>query len=453
MNDQTSGRIASASPSGAQFQVLRKLMANASWLFAGNSFGVALGVIQGLVVARFLGVESFGIFALISSLTASINQIVDSRVWETVVKYVHKFKEQGRSDKAVALIKMCLLIDLCSALIGSTILFLIADRAAEVLMQTSAYSKHLMFFGLTILAAFPTGTCTALLRVDERFRGLAFKESLIALIRMMAVLIALFYTTEPLLGIVFAYVFCACVDSMVSVGMSRRTWVSLGLTSFRSSRFTLLRGHRREILRFLIYSNLIAFTKLIQQQTGTLMTGYWLGPAAVGWYRAAKRFADLMLIPLSPLTVAIYPEFTRLWHEKKYSLLKSTFVRISLGFAALGVSVGMAMAFAAKTIFTLALGPEYDESIPVYYLLVLGSTLQAGFLLIPQLLRAMGRIGSTFLGNVLCTIAYAVTLAMTLPYYGLIGVGFAYLALSVVWIGISITTMHAAWKQFPGRIT
>ncbi|HSL23491.1 MAG TPA: oligosaccharide flippase family protein, partial [Vicinamibacterales bacterium] len=61
-------------------RALRRVLNNSAWLLSSNSVGLALSFLQGILIARMLGAESFGAFALITSFTTVVNQFADSRV-------------------------------------------------------------------------------------------------------------------------------------------------------------------------------------------------------------------------------------------------------------------------------------------------------------------------------------------------------------------------------------
>ncbi len=68
-------------------RLFQRLLANAGWLLTSDVVASGLGFTQTIILARVLGVEQFGVFALIQTYSTTVNQFVDSRVWEAVVKF------------------------------------------------------------------------------------------------------------------------------------------------------------------------------------------------------------------------------------------------------------------------------------------------------------------------------------------------------------------------------
>ena len=92
-------------------QSFRRVLSHSGWVLSANTVTLVLSFAQGILVARVLGVEQYGILALITTYTTTINQFVDSRVWETATKFVIQYKETGELPRASAVVKLCYLVD------------------------------------------------------------------------------------------------------------------------------------------------------------------------------------------------------------------------------------------------------------------------------------------------------------------------------------------------------
>ena len=90
----------------------KNLLKNASWLF---SWGIATSIfaaVEPVLIARFLGVEQFGLFSLIIAYVGIVNGLIDLRSFHAVVRYVGQYWELGEKDKVLSFIKffLCFLI-------------------------------------------------------------------------------------------------------------------------------------------------------------------------------------------------------------------------------------------------------------------------------------------------------------------------------------------------------
>ncbi|WP_158222411.1 oligosaccharide flippase family protein [Tamilnaduibacter salinus] len=75
--------------------VFKKLISNASVLLSGGLLVSLLGVVSVVLVARQLGPETFGIFALLTSTVLVVDRLVNFQSWQAVVRYGSKLHKDG----------------------------------------------------------------------------------------------------------------------------------------------------------------------------------------------------------------------------------------------------------------------------------------------------------------------------------------------------------------------
>ena len=64
---------------------------NASWLLSSSVTTAGLTAVKALILARFLGAAAYGELGVIIATVAVLNQLVDFRSIETIIKYVNLF--------------------------------------------------------------------------------------------------------------------------------------------------------------------------------------------------------------------------------------------------------------------------------------------------------------------------------------------------------------------------
>ena len=108
--------------------IYKKLLQNTSWLFAGKSVGSIFSGLQGILIARYLGLVQFGLFSIVQAFVDILNIFIDLRVWEAATKYVGDYWKAGEREKVCSLIKFFYLIDL----VTGTLAFIVAILTAEL---------------------------------------------------------------------------------------------------------------------------------------------------------------------------------------------------------------------------------------------------------------------------------------------------------------------------------
>jgi O-antigen/teichoic acid export membrane protein len=424
----------------------RRLLKNIGWLFGSSGINAVISAVQGLLVARWLGVEQFGVFAVITAFTTAVNQLVDSRVWETAIQFVTRFRAENRPDKATAIVKLCYVIDLASAIVGVLLIWLLATWAAALFVQDAGKAGLIRIYALSILFAAPAGTSSALLRVAGRFRWLAARDVISALLRMAGV-IAVLLLGYGVAGLIWVYVVAALVDTSLVLALLRPVYPTLGLLSLRATPLRTVGKDYRPVLTYLAWSNVNVLLKMAQAHLGTLLAGAFLGPKAAGYLRLARRLTDLMIVPAAPVSIAVYPEFARLWHERRYAELKRSFWRLTILLSGLAVAMGLGLVLFGGLIIRWTVGPDYLPALPVLYWLVAGTALAVAMNCVPQLTRAIGRMKRDFLANFISVVCHVVALRWLLPVWGLEGAGIAHLVLVVVWAVFAASTVRVIFAS------
>lgn len=433
----------SSSQSGRGF---RRLLKNIGWLFGSSGVNAIISAVQGLLVARWLGVEQFGVFATITAFTTAVNQLVDSRVWETAIKFVTKFRTENRPDKATALVKLCYLIDVSSAVAGVALICILARWAAAFFVQDAGAAPLIRIYALSILFAAPAGTSSALLRVAGKFRWLATRDVISALLRTAGVIVVLL-SGYGVAGLIWVYVVAALFDTGLVLALLRPVYPTLGLMSMRTTPVRTVGPDLRPVLSYLAWSNVNVLLKMAQAHLGTLLAGAWLGPKAAGYLRLARRLADLMIVPAGAVSLAVYPEFARLWHERRLKELKRSFWRLTVLLCGLAVLMSLVLVVLGGLIIRLTVGEEYLPALPVLNWLVAGTALAVSMNCVPQLIRALGLMKRDFVANLVSVVCHVAALAWLLPVWGVAGAGVAHLVLVAVWAVFASMTVGLIFSR------
>jgi hypothetical protein len=65
--------------------LFRRVVTNSGYLFSTTGLSAALGMLQGILVARLLGVDGYGLVGVITLFTGVVNNLVSFRMGELVI--------------------------------------------------------------------------------------------------------------------------------------------------------------------------------------------------------------------------------------------------------------------------------------------------------------------------------------------------------------------------------
>ena len=334
--------------------------------------GVALGamLVQGLVVARALGPDLYGVYALAFTFGSFVFLVLDPRAGEAVVRYVSEFRAQADPERARAVVRGGFLLDSVWGLGGLAVVALATPLASRILhIEDHAAVVPVVALGLAVAA--PVTTARAVLGVFDRFDVISNLQLAIALSRVVSVCAAAL-AGLGLLGIVWTMSAVGFVECGVFVVASLRT-ARAGLGGgIRGVSLSLLRGSKRRILGFLGYSGLTTLLSTAVKQVDTLLLGAVAGPRAAGYYRLAKSLTSPAANVGVPLQSVLYPKLARAASRQDvaagHEMVRRIFWRTEVPLA---VAAMLCIPLVEPAIHILA-GPSFDGAVAPAIALVVG---------------------------------------------------------------------------------
>jgi O-antigen/teichoic acid export membrane protein len=402
---------------------LGRVAANSAWLVGANGLVYLLALLQGVVLARAMGPSGLGVLALVVSLVTVVQLLVGSRVWEAVTKFVVEFRSAGDPERATAAVKVCYLVDAVAGLLATMLLWAIAAPASEAFTGSPAAAGAIRLYALSPLLVVPVATASALLRIADRFRWLAYEtvgENLLRLLMLLAV-VRSGARLQPVLG---AYLLASLAGAVTLWILGRHAEHDLGLVRWRGAPMRLLRADRRRIARFMIYSNLAGTARLITGRADVLVVGWLTDPASVGLYRLARTVSDPLSGLANPVYQAVYPQVSSLVHEHDLAGVRRLTDGIRAVATAIVIPVCLATVLLAPWAIPLVFGRAFTDAVPLVQIMV-WQLVWVPYIWLPGLLLSLGR--SRLVAGVTGADAavYLALLFLLVPPFGAVGAAWA----------------------------
>ncbi len=310
--------------------LMQRVIRNSGYLFTGSTLSAALSMIQGILAARLLGVESFGVLGIVTVFVSVINRLTSFRMSELVVNYVGDFSEKGENDRAAAAFKTAADFESGSSVLAFLLIIVLAPLAATYLAHDSSLAALFVLYGLIIPAHMIAESSTGLLQYLDQFRllaGIQIAQSVITLVLIVAAFIA----GGGLVAVLAAYFVGKVAWSLAITGAAmvhaRRAW---GPGWWRAS-FSLIHIRRREMLRFGVSTNLTGTLTLLSRDSEILWLGALASPLAAGYYKVSLAILNILLIPVQPLISTTFRELARevgasAWENVRYLLRSGSII-------------------------------------------------------------------------------------------------------------------------------
>jgi O-antigen/teichoic acid export membrane protein len=180
---------------------------------------------------------------------------------------------------------------------------------------------------------------------------------------------------------------------------------------------------------------------LINYNFDSVLLGFFLGSAAVGWYGAAYKPVTVILA--MPLTyfVGLFPALSRTYQEDRDEF-SDTVVRSFRLTSIFAVPLGIGGVFLAGPVIDLLFGAAYSNSVPAFQILSWSATLVILRGTYRQSLNAAGRskldlrcAGASAALNVVLNL-------LLIPRYGILGAAIATVAAEVLWLTLASHYFH-----------
>lgn len=323
---------------------LRAIIANTGWLFADRILRMGVGLVVGVWIARYLGVQQFGIFNYATAFVALFSPFATLGLDGVVIRYI--VRDSSNKEQILG-------TTFWLKLLGGIVTLLLAIGSISFLHNDDKQNVWLVAILATagIFQAFDTIDVWFQSQVQSKYTVLAKNTAFvvttllrIALITMQAPLLAFAWITITEIGLGTV----GLVIAYKVKGYSLWSWrwsFALAKTLLKESWALILSG----------------LTIMIYMRIDQIMLGQMVGNSAVGIYSAATRISEVWyFIPMaivssvSPSIFAAKETSEVLYYQRIKRLLRLMVL--------LAIVIAVPMTFLSKTIITMLFGNGYTAA-------------------------------------------------------------------------------------------
>lgn len=397
----------------------------AGHLSLGRGVRGLLSLVYLALAARALGVEAFGVLALIHSLVLTAAILARFQSWQAVVHYCTKALEKGEPTVAQSVIRFTLLLDIAGVVIAYLLVVLTAQHALAFFGLSPELRHTVQVYGLVVLFIHNQGMAHGVLQQFDRFAQVARQTAVPALVRTLGSAVLL-YTGG---GISEFLVLWFIAELLGSVVLFSYAWAALktnslvpGLGQFSRADLAPVPG----AWRYVWGTQLASTLDLSNTQLPVLMTGVVLGPIGAGVFRIAKQFASVLARPPSQIFArAIYPDLARYSARRDMAAATHTMKRTALVVGALGLLVFAVILLAGRPMIVLTAGPDFAPAYAAMVWLSAAGLLGAITFALDPMLVASGAVREAVKARIVATLVYIPALYLLLERFGVTGTGMA----------------------------
>lgn len=296
--DQKSNEEASAYEKNDLYKVAN---AGGAMLF-GSTFGNGLNFVFGIFVARALGPNQFGLYALGLTIFNTLSLIVPLGLDTGVIKFVSQQRGVGEQDKARSTILQVVSMTLFSGLLSGLGLALFSGWLSTEIYKNAALIPVLLFFAAATPMFSMTTVLVSVIQAFHTARHTVLIKYLWEPIGRFIIAALLLWAGFGLNGVLAAWVFTLGISVMIAL---RSTSQIADISLQRIPPW--IPGNLQDIFAFCFPLIISTFFRVIAPRSDLLILGYWANSSDVGIYSAAFQTSAILSLILGSFSTSFAP--------------------------------------------------------------------------------------------------------------------------------------------------
>ena len=422
--------------------LLRRVVRNSSYLFGSNVISNGLGFLQGIIVARLVGMTNLGIIALIIYFASNVNRLLSFRMSEVMVRHLGPALADGRKQEAAALVKAAGLTEAAVSLVAFLCVILLAPWASGFFAKNAHTAPWFAFYSLIILVNLVNETSTGFLQASHRFDRMArynlFQAILTFVLIVAAYVLYRWVFTDFLAPYLVPAVLLAYLLGKTFYNFSLVILVLRGVKSALGAGWwrtplAALPG-KRALALFALNTNLNGTVNLIFRDNIPLYLGFLLSATAVGYFSLALGLIPTVTLILDPFIAPTYSEISRTVAKLEWETTLRLLRRVTALAGGIVLAVTGFWALLGWWLIPFIYKAQARPVYPLLLILLLGYGFAGIFQWNRSLMLSLGRPGYPVLVSILAGVIELALVLFLVPRYG-------YLSMAAVLSGYFIVSI------------
>lgn len=406
-------------------------------LLLASAFGNGLNYIFGIFLARTLGPDEFGLYALALTLFNILTLATVFGVDIGIVKFVSHHLVEGQLRRAKAILIAAASMAFSSGLIAAIGLAVLAPSLALTVYGNPELTLSFRLFALAIPFATVTIVLIAALQAFQTVRHTILVKYLWEPIAKFMLAAAAIFAGYQLLGVISAVILTLAISAALTIRAAHRL--------ISNSEEGLDLWNVQEVRALLIYCLPLAVANvfgIVAPRSDILLLGYWTNVSDVGIYLAVFQTAAIMALVLSAFDTNLAPIISRAWSMQDQARMGESYRVV----ARLSLTVSLPI-FCCLILFpdeVLSLfGPEFVKGSTALVLLACGQIFNNATGSANTVLLMSGRSRIVMTNTIMMGVVLVIVTAALIPFWGING---AAIGASMTFILTNIIRNVQVWR-------
>jgi O-antigen/teichoic acid export membrane protein len=398
------------------------------WLYLFTLLIGPIGYLIKILISEDLGPGGIGLIYGVISFVTLLGAFNDLGCTESLNYFLPKYIIKNEYAKAKYLLKLTLILQICSSLLIATVLFFIAPWFATTYFHESHIIEILRIAGLYFIGINLFHITTVLFSVSQDTKLQKGSDFLKMLSIGIGTLLLWTVDRGSIEYYMWAWVWGTLIGCIFSLYFSYTRYYTRYFAGVRSEKNITDRNH---FIRYALATLMTANIGVILSQVDMQLIIVLLDPLATGYYSNYLSLLNIPFIFISPLFAFLFPVISELHGREDRVKMQHIHREFSLYFSILGIWLSLFLYQFGESLAVLFFGTDFRESgIILWY-----SAFFLTFLLLIQInfqfLAGTGKIGAR--ARILA-IVLPINIVLNYVFIRLYGVAGSALAVGLSWI-------------------
>jgi O-antigen/teichoic acid export membrane protein len=421
-----------------------RLARNAGLLMVGQYSAAGLNLLTNVLMARWLGAESYGTVALVLTYPTLLWSFVTAKSVAVTTRYVARFRVQNEGEKIKAMVKLGAVLDVGASLVVVGLVAVTGPWVSVHVYRESGLTWLMVAYASSFPAFALVGTGWAVLSSWEGFCWLGGFEVLGSLAKLCLLAGALMGGLG-VVGVVLALGLAQAMTGVVMIVAASCLLAREGHGGWwRASLAPLSPALKREVAGLFGWSYLLVSLSGLVGQIPVMALGSVRDPAEAGFFRLATTLATAGAYPESALGKVVYPLLSQRWGIRGSAGVRPSLRRWTCWG---GISIGGLLLGAALLLPVLVpavFGAAYAPMVPGGQMIMVAAAVSGMFFWLSPLYYAAKKLDAWTKGYFLYALAIAGLGWFVARAWGFVGMA-ALVAVSKVAFTLLMLNLARVW--------
>jgi O-antigen/teichoic acid export membrane protein len=385
--------------------IAQKAAQGGLFLFIGNTSSTVILAVGSIIIARFLGPSSYGLYVLTLLVPSLLVSLADAGMSYALVRLPAKLRSENEYQRANRTVRLGFLLKMPLSAIAFLICYGGAEAIAATILNRPELAPFLRLASIVIVfqALFDAASSS--------FIGLDLMPHAASTQMLQSVLKSVLAPVLILLGFGLVGAISGHVVSYVAAGLVGAAILVLKLTHSAAGSHSRMNVSSSAELRVLLGYGLplylAALLTVFLSQYQSIVLAHFASNTEIGNFNAAWNFSMLMMILVYPITTAMFPMFSKMSPENQKIEIGRAFTLVVKYASLVMIPASVGVMVFSRDLILLTYGRGY--TLAPQYLIMLGGLYlltTVGYLVLGSFLRGLADTSTVLAMSALTLVIY-----------------------------------------------